>query len=256
MEFSGYNARVTYDGETVKAIRQEADKETLASAEKLSTKQKILGIDASKAKITQVYSHLGIVTDPNETSFKVTTASDPRPNLVLIEKSGWKEALKVIERIQADLAAGKELYFLNVDPSELPAPKLDKHSASPEWADAARETKDALELTPVEGWITFSITAPEYPNGLGFQGMFNGPEKFHLELFDSEDPPYGPEVRAALRKAGWSDPTEDIPLYTIEVAWSEKEAQNIANFMMNTLQWCLFLDASTVSIASEITEDK
>jgi hypothetical protein len=58
-----------------------------------------------------------------------------------------------------------------------------------------------------------------------------------------------------LAKAGWASPTEDLPLYRVEVEWTPEQAQNVADFMMNTLQWCLFLDASNVTIDSHITED-
>lgn len=254
-EFVGYNARVTFDEGIVRVIRQEADEETLAKCEELATRKRILGLEVQKAKMTQLYSHLGIIVDPEETTFKVKTASDPRPNLVLVEKSGWEKALKVIAEIQASIDAGQELFFLSLDPSILPARKLEKHAASDEWKDLAMETKKALCNTPDEGWTSFSIQAPEYPDGLGFQCAFNGPNEIHLELFDSEDPPFGQEVKKALETAGWASPTEDIPLFNIDVEWSKEQAQNVANFMMNTLQWCLFLDASTVSIQSYATED-
>jgi hypothetical protein len=255
IEFIGYNARVTFDDGIVRVIRQEADEEILSACEKLATRQRILGLEVQKAKMTQIYSHLGIIVDPEEATFKVKSASDPRPNLVLVEKSGWEKALKVIAEIQASFDAGNELFFLSLDPSLLPARKLEKHAASDEWTELALETKKALCDTPDEGWIHFSIQAPEYPDGLGFQCAFNGPKEIHLELFDSEEPPFGQEVKIALKKAGWADPTEDIPLFTIDVEWSDEQSQNVANFMMNTLQWCLFLDAATVSIESAITED-
>jgi hypothetical protein len=136
-----------------------------------------------------------------------------------------------------------------------PSRKIEKHAASDEWKEFALEAKIALCKTPDEGWITFAIQAPEYPDGLGFQCAFNGSDELYLELFDSDDPPFGTEVKKALKEAGWSSPTEDIPGFSIEVEWSDEQSQNVANFMMNTLQWCLFLDASTVSIESAITED-
>jgi hypothetical protein len=255
MEFQGFNARVTFHDGIIRAIRQDADQATLDACEQISTKQRVLGLESKKAKIMQVYSHLGIIVDPKEITFEFDSANDPRPNLVLVERSGWGKALEVIEAIQAELDAGKELFFISLDPSLLPARRLETQPSSDEWSDFAEETRKTLLAIPEYGWATFSVNTPEYPEGLGFQCLPFSPNKIAVELFDSEDPSYGPEVKKMLAKAGWASPTEDLPLYRVEVEWTPEQAQNVADFMMNTLQWCLFLDAAKVTIDSHITED-
>ena len=255
LEFVGYNARVTFDKGIVRAIRQESDAATLAKCESLSPKQKIYGFEMHKAKMMQTHCHIGIIVDPQESSFIVKRTDDPRPNLILVERSGWAKAVKVVEELQRELDQGSELFFINLDPSLLPAKELDVQPSSPEWSDFSEETKSVLHRIPEEGWATIAVFAPEYPEGVGFQCIMIGSTKIHLELFDSANPPFSNAVKKAILKAGWKEPSEDIPNYSTEVAWSSEQAKNVADFMMNTLQWCLFLDASTVTMDASITED-
>ena len=248
-EFMGFNALVRFDGGVIRIIRRESTPEQLAECEKLSPKVKVLDFEAREHKLFEVYSHLALIVDPNERSFKVKSADDNRPNLVLIEKSAqWKAAQPVISEIRAALDNGEEIYYVNLDPSDMPAPELKPHAASPEWQDVASEIKAALLQTNREGFFIISVRAPEYPNFLAFQGLFP-PGKIRLELSTSEDPPYSEEVLSALAKAGWQGPSEATPNFSQTVAWSDQEAANVANFLANTLQWCLFLDAATVTLS-------
>jgi hypothetical protein len=247
-EFIGSNGRLTFEQGMLRIIREEAPAEVLAECEKFATKQRVIAVESQKNTLFSG-GYLALIVNPAETTFKIKFTSDCPPNLVLIDNGKQMQAAEpLIAEIQAALASGQELYFVNLDPSELPAPELEKHSASPEWQDVASEIKAALLQTDREGFFVISVRAPEYPNFIVFQGLFP-PGKIHLELSTSDDPPYGEEVLSALAKAGWQDPSEAIPNFNQTVAWSDQDAGNVANFLANTLQWCLFLDAATVKLS-------
>ena len=257
-EFMGFNALVRFDGGVIRIIRRESTPEQLAECEKVSPKVRVLDIEAREHKLFEVYSHLALIVDVNETKFKVQSANDNRPNMVLIDKSAqWKAAQPVIAEIEAALASGQEIFYMSLDPSELPAPQLAKHTAAPEWEELASEIRNTLLGTNKDSYSFFisSIRAPEFPEGLGFQGLFPKPNKAYLELSNSENPPFNSEVLIALEKAGWAGPSYTTPNFSITVNWSVDEADNVANFLANTLQWCLFLDAATVRISHDITQD-
>jgi len=246
--FEGFKGRLVFDQGTVRIIHKEAPVEVLMECEKRATRQQVLGVAVQKRTLMN-FGYVAMVVNPNETTFKVGNALSCPPNLVLINNpKQLAEAQPVVAEIQAALASGQEVYYVNLDPSDVPAPALEKHSASPEWQDLASEIKAALLNTDREGYFIISVRAPEYPNFVSFQGLFP-PGKIHLELSTSDDPPYSEEVLSALAKAGWQNPSEAIPNINQTVAWSDQEAGNVANFLANTLQWCLFLDASTVKLS-------
>jgi hypothetical protein len=246
--FEGFKGRLVFDQGTVKIIHKEAPVEVLMECEKRATRQQVLGVEVQKRTLMN-FGHVAMIVNPNETTFKVGNALNCPPNLVLINNPKQLAAAQpVVAEIQAALASGQEVYYVNLDPSDVPAPALEQHSASPEWQDVASEIKAALLQTDREGFFIISVRVPEYANFLVFQGLFP-PGKIHLELSSSEDPPYSEEVLSALAKAGWQGPSEATPNFSQTVAWSEQEAANVANFLANTLQWCLFLDAATVTLS-------
>jgi hypothetical protein len=256
-EFMGFNALVRFDQGVVRIIRREASAETLAECEKNATRVKVLGVDVHKHKLFEVYSHLAFIVDPNETTFKVQSANDNRPNMVLIEKSQqWDAAQPVIQEIQAALANGEEVFYLNLDPSKLPAQPVKSGPASPEWQGIADEIKSTLLATHKDGYSFFiiGVGTPEFGDSLYFQGLFPQPDRVHLEVAGETSPSYNPEIIKALTNAGWASPV-DYPNYSIEVAWHYDQADAVASFLANTLQWCLFLDAASVRLTHDITQD-
>ena len=256
-EFMGFNALVRFEQGVIRIIRREASAETLAECEKNAAKVKVLGIEVHKHKLFEVYSHLALIVDPNETTFKVQSANDDRPNMVLIEKSHqWDAAQPVIQEIQAALANGEEVFYLNLDPSKLPAQAVNSAPAAPEWQGFADEIKSTLLKTHKDGYSFFiiGVYSPEFGDTVYFQGLFPHPDRVHLEVAGETSPAYNPEIIQALRNAGWVSPV-DYPNYSIEVAWHYDQADAVASFLTNTLQWCLYLDAASVRLTHDITQD-
>jgi hypothetical protein len=257
-EFIGSNGKLTFERGIVRAIRQEAPEDVLAESERLATKQRVIGVAIQK-KTLFLGGYVALIVNPNETEYKIKSSLDCPTNLVLIDNSDQLQAAQpVVAEIQAAIASGQEIYFVNLDPSELPAPQLERHTASPEWEGLASEIRNTLLGTNKDAYSFFisSVATPEFPEGLGFQGLFPKPNKAYLEVFASENPPFNQSILSALEKAGWASPSDATPNFSKTVHWSDDEADNVANFLANTLQWCLFLDATTVRISHEITQDR
>lgn len=259
IEFMAHNALVKFDGSLVRIIRHDDTPEKLAACENQSPRTKILSLVSQKNKLFEVYSHVAFVVDAAQTEFKIKSALDDRPNLILIEGSKqWEAAQPLIEEVGSALARGEEIFMVNIDTRKMPLPKVEPKDSSPEWQTVSQEIKATLLGTHKDGFSFFiiGIYAPEFGDTLYLQGTFPSPERVYLEVAGTTSPPYNQEIVQALLNAGWQAPSDVTPNFSREAYWHYQEVEAVSNLLTNTLQWCLFLDVNQIRLTHQITQDK
>ncbi len=98
------------------------------------------------------------------------------------------------------------------------------------WHHLADEIKQALLEVQTDGMWIIGIENPLYED-LYIQGLWDEEDVIWLEIGN----PDNQEAISIVKDEGWLEPDNEIPNYNIEKGWSDQEADDVINFLIETL---------------------
>ncbi len=103
------------------------------------------------------------------------------------------------------------------------------YSTQEHWHHIADEIADSLLEVATEGMWIINVVNPLYEE-LYIQGLWDEEDVIWLEIGNPDEQ----EAIQIVTNKGWSEPDEEIPNYFIEKGWSEDEADDVIDFLIET----------------------